>query len=100
MRNAIFFQHQTVRRWGNYTEQLGLLKALGRSEGLGDDSHGSARQWRRNPPPFKPLVNDFADCTLSDRVSLAGLDDASETHEIFYAAEMSIREKRPVGLPL
>jgi predicted dehydrogenase len=50
--------------------------------------------------PFRPLVNDFVDCILSDRESHAGLDDAAETHEICYAAEMSMRENRPVSLPL
>ena len=50
--------------------------------------------------PFRPLVNDFVDCILTDRESFAGLDDASKTHEICYAAEMSIRENRPVSLPL
>ncbi len=50
--------------------------------------------------PFKHQVNDFVDCILSDRESHASLNDAAHTHEICFAAEMSIRHGRPVGLPL
>jgi UDP-N-acetyl-2-amino-2-deoxyglucuronate dehydrogenase len=50
--------------------------------------------------PFKLQVDNFVESILGDRESLASLDDASQTHEICYAAEISIREKRPVSLPL
>ena len=48
--------------------------------------------------PFKQQVNHFVDCILGDRESHANLDDASQTHEVCFAAEVSAREKRPVAL--
>jgi predicted dehydrogenase len=50
--------------------------------------------------PFQLQVNHFVDCILGGRESHANLDDVSQTHEICFAAEISIRENRPVSLPL
>jgi predicted dehydrogenase len=50
--------------------------------------------------PFKLQVNHFVDCILGGRESHASLEDASQTHEICFAAELSIRENRPISLPL
>jgi predicted dehydrogenase len=50
--------------------------------------------------PFKHQVNHFLDCILNDRESHANLNDASKTHEICFASEISIRNKQPVSLPL
>jgi predicted dehydrogenase len=50
--------------------------------------------------PFKGQVNHFVDCILNDRESHANLEDASLTHEICFASEISAREGRPVELPL
>jgi predicted dehydrogenase len=50
--------------------------------------------------PFREEVRHFVDCILNNRESHASLDDAAVTHEICFAAEISAREKRPVGLPL
>ncbi len=50
--------------------------------------------------PFQDEVNHFVDSVLNDRDSHACLDDAALTHEICFASEISIRERRPVSLPL
>ena len=50
--------------------------------------------------PFREEVDHFVDCILNDRESHANLEDAALTHEICLASEVSIREKRPVSLPL
>jgi UDP-N-acetyl-2-amino-2-deoxyglucuronate dehydrogenase len=50
--------------------------------------------------PFRDEVGYFVDCILEDRECHASLDDAALTHEICYASEISIREHRPVSLPL
>lgn len=50
--------------------------------------------------PFKDQVNHFVDCILNDRESHANLEDAAQTHQICFAAEISARERRPVTLPL
>jgi predicted dehydrogenase len=50
--------------------------------------------------PFKDEVRHFVDCILNDRESHANLEDAALTHEICFASDISVREKRPVTLPL
>lgn len=50
--------------------------------------------------PFRDEVSHFADCILEDRESHANLEDAALTHEICFASEISVREHRPVSLPL
>lgn len=50
--------------------------------------------------PFKHQVDHFVDCIFNDRESHASLEDAAQTHEICFASEISVREKRPVTLPL
>lgn len=50
--------------------------------------------------PFRDEVSHFIGCILEDRESHANLDDAALTHEICYASEISVREHRPVSLPL
>ncbi len=54
----------------------------------------------RSDHPFSEEIRHFDDCTLNNRESHANLEDAALTHEICYAAQISAREKRPVGLPL
>jgi predicted dehydrogenase len=50
--------------------------------------------------PFNDLVDHFVDCILNDRESHANLEDAALSHEICIASEISVREGRPVALPL
>lgn len=50
--------------------------------------------------PFRDEVNHLVDVILNDRESYCNLEDAVETHEISFASEISVREKRPVRLPL
>jgi len=50
--------------------------------------------------PFKHEVQHFVDCILNNRESHANLEDAALTHEICFASDISVREKRPVALPL
>ena len=50
--------------------------------------------------PFKDEVRHFVDCILNDQESHANLEDAALTHEICFASDISVREKRPVILPL
>ncbi len=50
--------------------------------------------------PFREEISHFVDCILEDRESHANLEDAALTHEICYASEISVREHRPVSLPL
>ena len=50
--------------------------------------------------PFRDEIGHFVDCILEDRECHANLDDAALTHEICYASEISVREHRPVSLPL
>ena len=50
--------------------------------------------------PFKDEVRHFVDCILNDQESHANLEDAALTHEICFASDISVREKRPVTLPL
>src|SRR5689334_13381306 len=46
--------------------------------------------------PFREEVNHFVDSILTGRESHANLDDSSLTHEICFASEISVRERRPV----
>jgi len=50
--------------------------------------------------PFRDEVNHLVDVILNDRESYCNLEDAVETHEISFASEISVREKRSVRLPL
>jgi len=50
--------------------------------------------------PFRDEVSHFVDCILEDRESHANLEDAALTHEICFASEISVREHRPVSMPL
>jgi predicted dehydrogenase len=50
--------------------------------------------------PFKDEVQHFVDCILNDRESHANLKDAVHTHEICLASDISVRENRPIRLPL
>ncbi len=50
--------------------------------------------------PFRDEINHFVDCILNNRDSHADLEDAALTHEICLASEISVREHRPVALPL
>jgi predicted dehydrogenase len=49
---------------------------------------------------FREEISHFVDCIVNDTESHAALDDAALTHEICFASEISIREHRPVSLPL
>jgi predicted dehydrogenase len=50
--------------------------------------------------PFVPQMNHFVDCILSGTESHCNVADAVKTHEICIAADISVREGRPVRLPL
>jgi len=50
--------------------------------------------------PFRDEVSHFVDCIVNNTDSHANLQDAAITHEICFASEISIREHRPVSLPL
>ena len=50
--------------------------------------------------PFNEEVAHFVDCILNNHESHANLEDASVTHEICFASQISTRENRPVKLPL
>jgi predicted dehydrogenase len=76
-----------TRRWPGQTDWAAVPTVLPDS---GDVSHH----------PFRDEVSHFVDCILEDRESDASLDDAAFTHEICYASEISVREHRPVSLPL
>ena len=76
-----------TRRWPGQTNWAAIPTVLPDS---GDVSHH----------PFRDEVSHFVDCILEGCESHASLDDAALTHEICYASEISIRERRPVSLPL
>jgi predicted dehydrogenase len=50
--------------------------------------------------PFLDEIRHFVDCIVNDTESHANLHDAAFTHEICFASDISIREHRPVSLPL
>jgi predicted dehydrogenase len=50
--------------------------------------------------PFRQEVSHFVDCIINNTESHANLQDAALTHEICFASEISVREHRPVSLPL
>jgi predicted dehydrogenase len=50
--------------------------------------------------PFREEISHFVDCILNNTESHANLQDAAITHEICFASEVSVREHRPVSLPL
>lgn len=50
--------------------------------------------------PFQGEIDHFLDCLQKGCQSHCGLDDAIKTHEIAFAARMSVSENRPVRLPL
>jgi predicted dehydrogenase len=50
--------------------------------------------------PFEAEIAHFIDCILSGKESHCNVADAVKTHEICLASEISVREKRPVRLPL
>ena len=50
--------------------------------------------------PFRDEVSHFVDCIVNNTESHASLQDAALTHEICFASEISVREHRPVSLPL
>jgi UDP-N-acetyl-2-amino-2-deoxyglucuronate dehydrogenase len=50
--------------------------------------------------PFIGEINHFVDCILAGRESHCNIADAVKTHEICLAMEISVKERRPVTLPL
>lgn len=50
--------------------------------------------------PFYGEIDELVDCILEDKPCHVNIADAFETHEICFAAEMSVKEGRPVALPL
>jgi predicted dehydrogenase len=50
--------------------------------------------------PFCPMVDHFVECILHDRPASPDVSEALKSHEIAYAADISIEEGRPVKLPL
>jgi len=50
--------------------------------------------------PFVAEINHLVDCIINDRESHCNIADAVKTHEICLATEISVREGRPVKLPL
>lgn len=50
--------------------------------------------------PFPGEIDDLIDAIRHDRRALVDIEDAAKTHEIMFAAERSVRERRPVALPL
>ncbi len=50
--------------------------------------------------PFRPLVDHIVDCIDHDRPAFPGVCDALASHEIVFAADLSVAEGRPIRLPL
>lgn len=50
--------------------------------------------------PFQGEIDHFIDCIRHDRESHCNAADAFKTHEVCLAMEISVRENRPVRLPL
>jgi predicted dehydrogenase len=50
--------------------------------------------------PFVPQIAHFIDCILTGAESHCNVADAVKTHEICIAAGISVKERRPVRLPL
>jgi predicted dehydrogenase len=50
--------------------------------------------------PFDGEVDHFIDCLNRNRRPMPDLEDAAETMEVCFAAELSARRNRPIKLPL
>jgi predicted dehydrogenase len=61
---------------------------------IGPDSADASHQ------PFRPMVDHFVECILEDRPASPGITDALKSHEVAYAADISVAEGHPVELPL
>lgn len=48
--------------------------------------------------PFEGEVNHFVDCILNDKKPFPDLEDASITHRLIFAADLSAKEGKPVKL--
>lgn len=49
--------------------------------------------------PFPQEVAHFVDCIIQDKKTIVDIDDALKTQEIAFAADVSARTGKPVGIP-
>jgi len=50
--------------------------------------------------PFQTEIDHMVDCVVRDVESHANIEDTYKSHEICFAADLSVQENRPVRLPL
>ena len=48
--------------------------------------------------PFEGEINHFIDCILNDKKPFPDLEDSALTHRLIFAADLSAREGKPVGV--
>lgn len=61
---------------------------------IGPDSGDESYQ------PFRPMIDHLVECILEDRPASPDISEALKSHEIAYAADISVTERCPVKLPL
>ncbi len=84
----------TIRNNGIFSDQFPALKSFVSLPSQYPDD------WDVSHHPFPEEVDDFVRCILTDKEPELSIPRAAKTYEVIFAAERSVKEGKPIKLPL